>query len=70
MGVPEGKQRNHRKGKKTCLTVALENDLFRWVEARSNALSRTKSAIVNEFLRVGIKEFCRRAEKQKQNKNK
>lgn len=70
MGVPEGKQRNHRKGKKTCLTVALENDLFRWVEARSDAKQTTKSAIVNEFLRVGIKDFCRRVKANKQTQNK
>ena len=70
MSVPEGKQRNRRKGKKTCLTVALENDLFHWIEARSDAFKTTKSAIVNEFLRAGIKEFIRRAKDKKQNQNK
>jgi hypothetical protein len=70
MSVPEGKKQNRSNRKKVCLTIALDFDLERFVGLRSEAFNTTKSAIVNEFLRIGIKEFIRRAKDKKQNQNK
>lgn len=69
MPVPKHARQNRSRRAKVCLTIALEDDLYRFVSRRAEYTTSTKSAVVNEFLRVGIKELCRRVDENKQTKH-
>lgn len=48
--------------------VSADEDVFRFIAKRAKHKGVSKSAIANEFLRAGIKEFIRRVKVNKQHK--